>query len=131
MTNENVVLPPKQSPWGQVDQHQRASDEGAFWVFTPGHGGLMIPEWVARAHLSGDVLAEGERFRGTNLVWVCYEEDCAFALPLLEWKELRFASKGDMFPTDEQFVEYLNRSAAHSYPHVTVNRQLSMEMAAA
>lgn len=127
MTDELVILPPKASPWGEVDHYQRVSAEGAFWVSTPGHGGLMIPEPVAERHLSADVLAEGERFRGTLLMWRCYEEDCAYALPLLEWKELRFAMMGDAYPTDAQFVADLDRSAARWYPQVIVSRQLSAD----
>lgn len=71
------------SPWGQTDRITELLP-GVFDVSTPSHGGFMIKESVAREHLSDACIARGERFGSM----ICFEEDCAYALPCYEWAEL-------------------------------------------
>lgn len=75
-----------QTPWGASDYQEKLA-EGMWWVGTPGHGGLMIGKAEARRKLTPEAQACGRPFGN----WLCYEEDCDYAVPFYELQELREA----------------------------------------
>lgn len=70
---------PLTSPWGSV-QNWVEYAPGLYSVGTPSHGGFMIHLDFAAAHLSEFAIRRGKRFD----TWLCYEEDCAWAIPVYE-----------------------------------------------
>lgn len=56
---------------------------GVYWVVTEEHGGYVFHESVARQVLSAAAIAQG--FVDTE--WICFEEDCAWALVAYEHPE--------------------------------------------
>jgi len=87
----------KSSPWGAV-QNKKTIARGVHFVSTASHGGMMISLALARKRLS--VLAQtiGENYGG----YLCYEEDCAVAVPMLEVPEWREA--GNAYDTEEHLI---------------------------
>ena len=71
------------TPWGPAD-YVKEILRGVRWVGTPGHGGLMISEGVARKNLSPLARSMGDKYGG----YICYEEDVAWAIPVYEWPEM-------------------------------------------
>lgn len=57
---------------------------GCYWVGTPSHGGLMLHR-SQFGRLTPAALRYGDRFGE----WVCYEEDCGYAIPAWEIFEVR------------------------------------------
>lgn len=73
------------TPWGSAQRVDRVTPDGAvIWVSTAGHGGLMMSFERAARHLSGPARDKGDPFDGG---WLCYEEDCRYAIPLSEFSD--------------------------------------------
>ena len=70
------------SPWGTID-NSTVYAPGFKSVGTPGHGGIMITQTFANANLSEAARKRGERYGE----YLCYEEDCKYAIPFLELLE--------------------------------------------
>lgn len=73
---------PSRSPWGVVDHSQQIA-EGVYWVGTPSHGGLMVRQRIASELLTPSAQKEAEPYG----LWLCFEEDCAYAVALFERPE--------------------------------------------
>jgi hypothetical protein len=76
------------SPWG-LSQQQKTLVKGVVSVSTAGHGGIMVLSTAADQLMSKEAISRGEVFytdRNTKK-WYCYEEDCAYAIPLYEIKQ--------------------------------------------
>lgn len=82
---------PKNTPWGPV-QTRYPIAPGICWVSTAGHGGLMITAEQADRLLTTEARGAGEVFDG----WLCYEEDCLYAVALYEHPE--WAKAGALDP---------------------------------
>lgn len=76
------------TPWGN-SQHAYKICEGVYEVDTAGHGGIMIGKRVAEKLLSEHARAKGEVFG----VWLCYEEDCDWAVFAYEQPALYAAAR--------------------------------------
>ena len=76
------------SPWGHIQDTEQFTPEFRS-VSTASHGGFMISEGFAEKHLSPAARSRGERYIGDYL---CYEEDCNWAIPAFElpeyWEEI-------------------------------------------
>lgn len=70
------------SPWGKV-QYSHPYAPGFRMVSTAGHGGLMLTLQFSADHLSQEAQKRGENWGG----YLCYEEDCDYAIPLWELPE--------------------------------------------
>ena len=109
---------PEKSPWGKVDYVQPLA-AGAYVVSTPSHGGLMLDQ-VQAARLSPPARAKGEGW-GT---WLCFEEDCRIAVPLIELEDLRTATgidRADLLRTATDYdADYLEAVGVDSIAKATV-----------
>ena len=76
------------SPWGHI-QHTEQFAPGFRSVSTSSHGGFMISRGFADEHLTFAARNRGMRYTGDYL---CYEEDCDWAIPAIElpeyWEEI-------------------------------------------
>lgn len=70
------------SPWGPI-QHSRQIARGFRSVSTAGHGGFMLTQKFAKEHLSPAAMRKGFLYLG----YLCYEEDCDWAIPLWDLPE--------------------------------------------
>jgi hypothetical protein len=72
------------TPWG-VSQQMETIGRGIHWVSTAGHGGLMVSVGVAEKILSQQAIAVAHpgKFGG----YVCFEEDCSYAVAFFEHPE--------------------------------------------
>jgi hypothetical protein len=59
-------------------------DQGVYWVTTVEHGGYMIDRALAQATLSSGACAIGDP---SDEQWLCFEEDCAWAVVVYEHPE--------------------------------------------
>ena len=73
----------KSSPWGAVQQNSPICP-GMTQVSTAGHGGIMVTKTFAAANLSAAARKRGMKYSD----YLCYEEDCDFAIPIFELPEL-------------------------------------------
>ncbi len=71
------------TPWGKADNKHKIC-EGVYNVGTPSHGGIMVGKTVAKKLLSAKAQAIGMDW-GT---WLCYEEDCDWAVFAYEQPKL-------------------------------------------
>ena len=71
------------TPWGRAD-HLRTITTGVIEVSTPRHGGIAIAKGYAEKHLS-EAAREKAIFQNS---YYFFEEDCDWAIPMFELKEL-------------------------------------------
>lgn len=71
------------SPWGRI-QHTQHIMPGWRSVSTAGHGGYMLTKRFAEDHLCPAAIRRAHRF----LNWLCYEEDCDWAI--VAWELPRY-----------------------------------------
>ena len=71
------------TPWGKADSKHEIC-KGVYDVGTPGHGGIMVGRAQARNLLSPEAIAEGMTWGQ----WICYEEDCDWAIFAYEQPKL-------------------------------------------
>jgi len=69
-----------ESPWGHIDFCATLIEDVAYVVGTPSHGGIMIYRNNSVVTLSPEALKEAQSWRN----WLCYEEDCAWHIPVYE-----------------------------------------------
>lgn len=67
------------SPWGGI-QHSNVIAKGFKGVSTAGHGGYMVTSSFAEKYLSKACIKRGDIYYN----YLCYEEDCCFALVELD-----------------------------------------------
>ena len=72
------------TPWGQ-SQSVETLARGIHWVSTASHGGLMVSAGVAAKLLSERAIKNA--FPGTCAEYVCFEEDCSYAIAFYEHPE--------------------------------------------
>lgn len=76
------------SPWGPV-QDRTPIAEGVSWVSTASHGGLMVTSKAASKYLSAKAVEVA--YPGQCGNYVCFEEDCSYAVAFYErpeWKRI-------------------------------------------
>ncbi len=76
------------SPWGPAQDRTPIVD-GVSWVSTASHGGLMVTRTAARKYLSAKAVEVA--YPGQCGNYVCFEEDCSYAVALYErpeWKRI-------------------------------------------
>lgn len=73
------------TPWGPSQQANQIM-RGIWEVGTAGHGGIMVSRGVARALLSEAAVAVGMKLQCGN--YLCYEEDCDWAVVVYELFEM-------------------------------------------
>jgi hypothetical protein len=107
---------PRGTPWGAVDSVKPLT-RGISWVTTPGHGGLMISKAFAEKHLTPAALKHGEWYgdRYTGKGYYCYEEDCAWAIPM--WELPQFWPE-----TFKHMKECQTKEAQRQYLHELLSR---------
>lgn len=71
------------SPWGRID-HVVPYCRGVASVSTPSHGGIRVSKGFAEKHLSEAARKRGKVHGG----YLYYEEDCDYAIPMLELPHL-------------------------------------------
>lgn len=74
------MQPPKHSPWGSIQDCKKMAD-GVFSVSTAGHGGIMVCRSIFSHQMSDLAKAQGIDEGGE---YIGFEEDCAWAFPVLE-----------------------------------------------
>jgi len=80
------------TPWGPSQEVSQMAGAPVYWVITAGHGGIMIDRDWASTRLSLAARKLAENFGH----WLCYEEDCDWAIPLYEdgeiseWSRIEF-----------------------------------------
>ncbi len=73
-----------ESPWGRV-QFCQVLCPGVFQISTAGHGGVMALNSVAKEVFSEEARSYGMPWNG----YLCYEEDCAATVAILELLDQR------------------------------------------
>jgi hypothetical protein len=71
------------TPLGEIVTVQ-IIDEGVYWITTREHGGYLIDQALAQQQLTAHACAIGDR---TDEEWLCFEEDCAWAVVVYEHPE--------------------------------------------
>jgi len=71
------------SPWGSI-QRRKTFQDGIIDVSTASHGGMMVRKDIAKQVLSVQARKKGFQYRD----YLCYEEDCDWAIPVFELKHL-------------------------------------------
>ena len=105
---------PLHSPWGPVQMSERLAD-GIYQVSTAGHGGWMVARPVAAERLTPEARPQGE----SHAAWLCFEEDCAWAVPAWELPELWPAYFKDRLSDP---WAYLLATLSRSYPDYLLAR---------
>ena len=72
------------TPWGTSQQVETIA-RGIHWVSTAGHGGLMVSAGVAEKVLSQQAIKVAHPGRCGG--YVCFEEDCSYAVAFFEHPE--------------------------------------------
>jgi hypothetical protein len=72
------------SPWGAIQSREKIT-EGVCWVSTARHGGLMVTRKAAEKYLSAKAIECA--FPGIAGDYICFEEDCSYAVALFEHPE--------------------------------------------
>ena len=72
------------TPWG-VSQSVETIVRGIHWISTAGHGGLMVSSGVADKVLSQQAIKVAHPGRCGG--YVCFEEDCSYAVAFFEHPE--------------------------------------------
>jgi hypothetical protein len=105
------------TPWGK-SQSITKIQFGVSWVSTAGHGGLMVSAGQAEKLFDSKVIdtAYPGRFAG----YVCFEEDCSYAVAFLahpEWK--RYLDKLSLAEWENSVFDsdsYMGRAKSESVP---------------
>jgi hypothetical protein len=97
------------SPWGGIQNKQNLV-RGVRFVSTASHGGLMITERFANRWLTKQARALAERWGS----YFCYEEDCAYAIPCIENREIFTAFAAPLLHP-EQFTQESCIATIQSY----------------
>jgi hypothetical protein len=72
------------TPWG-ISQEVETISRGIHWVSTASHGGLMVSASIAERVLTPKAIKVA--FPGRCGGYVCFEEDCSYAIAFLEHPE--------------------------------------------
>ena len=108
------------TPWGTSQQVETIA-RGIHWVSTAGHGGLMVSAGIAEKILSQQAIRVA--FPGKAGGYVCFEEDCRYAVAFLErpeWK--RHLDRMALAQWEHSVFEpdsYMGRAKAESIPKLT------------
>lgn len=78
--------------WGNTDRITTLAD-GIIDVGTPSHGGIMVKESVAHSLLTPEAIKVGAYSGG----YLCYEEDCDWAIVAWELPQIRTALAEKVF----------------------------------
>ena len=95
---------PTNSPWHEVQCSEKMCP-GVFWVSTAGHGGVMVCEEIAPSLFSLAARRVGFAYQG----YLCFEEDCDAAVPMLELLEKKLWAPSWHNDT-EAYMETLKQS---------------------
>ena len=102
------------TPWGTAQQ-TRNHARGISTVSTSSHGGLLIGVATAKRYLSEAALKHGHRYGG----YLCYEEDCAYEIPLYDSAYIRDVVAKDVLAkgiTLDHLKHELWKSLSRWYP---------------
>lgn len=99
--------------WG-ASQHRHKITQGVYEVDTAGHGGIMVRKEVAQQLLSKEALNVSDTWEG----WICFEEDCDWALFVYEQPVLYAAcrAKQGRKETAEEWKQLARKTLEHWYP---------------
>ena len=82
------------SPWGAIQDSTQIT-LGVRWVSTASHGGLMVSRTAAAKYLSEQAIKAIHSTRSAE--YVCFEEDCEYAIAFFERPEWdRFLKEKDL-----------------------------------
>jgi hypothetical protein len=99
------------TPWGQADSQTKIA-EGVYWVGTPSHGGLMVKQALAGVELSPKAIECA--YPGAFGTWVCFEEDCSYAIAFHERPEwMRILERRSLAEAQEYVAKH---PANNGYP---------------
>ncbi|MDA8664220.1 hypothetical protein N9L66_04595 [Porticoccaceae bacterium] len=115
----------RSTPWG-LAQQVISHAEGFSTVFTASHGGMMVSRDAAEKHLSEaarkQALKHGDYY--------CYEEDCAYLIPLFDARNLRKQLVSDNLflgsKTDEEVESYLIESLRYWHPDYLIEKSVEI-----
>jgi len=89
------------TPWGAAQSVTRV-ERGLLIVSTSGHGGIMVARGYAAKHLTVAAQNRGVKYGS----YLCYEQDCASVMVLLELPQITRSPKA----TEETLIEELSLS---------------------
>jgi hypothetical protein len=108
------------TPWGTSQQVETIA-RGIHWVSTAGHGGLMVSAGVAEKVLSQQAIKVAHPGRCGG--YVCFEEDCSYAVAFFErpeWKRhLDAKSLAEWQCSEFAPDSHMGRAKAESVPKLT------------
>jgi uncharacterized protein DUF7007 len=108
------------TPWG-ISQNVETIGRGIHWVSTAGHGGLMVSAGVAEKILSAQAIKTAHP--GKCGGYVCFEEDCSYAVAFFEhpeWKRhLDQKSVAEWQHSELDPDSYMGKAKAEAMPKLT------------
>ena len=115
------------TPWGTSQDQTTFVRNGITSVSTPSHGGLMVRKAWAEAALSEAARALGTPWRNREGEWLCYEEDCAYAIVLWELQPHQRTAfrRRCSLPnqrTDQEYREGLRQTLSTYYAEYLIGR---------
>ena len=114
------------TPWGTSQQVETIA-RGIHWVSTAGHGGLMVSAGVAEKVLSQQAIKVAHPGRCGG--YVCFEEDCSYAVAFFEhpeWKRhLDKKSLAEWQASEYAPDSYMGKAKAESVPKLTAEVEKS------
>lgn len=116
------------TPWSKAD-HVETIEKGVHWVSTPSHGGLMVSLAKAKQVLSPDAIRVA--YPGEFCGYVCFEEDCSFAVAFYEHPEwarfLDVKSLAEWKQSSYAPDSYMGKAALESIPRLTARVSMTDE----
>lgn len=97
------------TPWGNSNEAKQL-EVGCWWVSCPGHGGIMVGTAYAEKHLTRAARKLGAPFGR----WLCYEEDCAWAVVI--WELPRLAAAFSPHTPPAELREIAHRTLSSYFP---------------
>jgi len=110
MPPPGLFVPPKDSPWGEVDYYDTLCP-GVFLVSTSGHGGVMVAKDIEEI-LSPAARKCALRKNG----FLCYEEDCDEAIIFRELLDKKLWSIPERINDKAAFEDRINESLQKHHP---------------
>ena len=107
------------TPWG-LSHTDETITRGVHWVTTAGHGGLMVSNGVAAKALSERAIAVAHP--GKCGGYVCFEEDCSYAVAFFEhpeWKRFLDQQSLAEWQASTDTSEYMQKAKADAVPKLT------------
>lgn len=117
-----MMMEPQYSPWGKIQTCEELCP-GVFSVSTASHGGIMAWLDIAKSVFS----APARKFAFRECSWLCFEEDCAATVALLELLDKKmFTAPVNAYWKPGEYEACVKDSVQHFYPNYWKYRESTL-----